>query len=473
MAVLCCFVASLAPAAETSPEGPPPPVIIKAKRLLITGEPKPEELRPGEYEYAHCAVLQCGSEADAKALLPKMKELTQPSTVAFIARTNVWLVDTWNRGAVVNAAYAAAVAKKLYAPSDQEGMDIEADEAVVDLDSDTVRLSGESVGRMRSRRGEELRFQDAAIQFAPTGQASVVKATRIEVQDAVRPEVSPPAAAAQATDDEPELVTAVVNLEHAPSRHIKALVFRESELIRRHYVWGLAYKDGNKVVVEGEEAGVEAAKEAIARFDVPQPEPLPPDGVLREYLEAWMIPYDDEEGVTFPDFETMYSLTTKEGRREISLDEFREVVGSPRWRAPERPESREAKQRSIGMVGLFEILTVYEPDIREENRAYVDYTLRVRRYDLRGPIRWDEPPPGWAPSAWQAFIRYGGRSRSPTDWRARLRDDAHLERNTAFLVKEDGQWRLAMRFDAEEDMWHLPLWSSDADFPSPPERAGP
>jgi hypothetical protein len=559
--ILCCCAGSLVWAGEASSEASAPPIVIKAKRLVLSGASEPAPVAAGYYEYAYCAVLPCGSGADAKALLPKMRELTERSTAAFVARTNVWLVETWNRGAAVNAAYAAAVAKKLYAPSGQEGMDIQADEAVVDLDSDTVRLSGESVGKVRSRRGEEFRFQDAAIRFAPTGQAAIVDAKRVEVRPFGSRE-TPPAGGEGGYEalwsgrvktevkngvdvafayTEGQATTQTLPLRHVTSRHVKAVFCRTCEpVFQKRRVTVKVLKEGNRVLLSGAEADLEAVNEFVVALDVPRPDPLPPDEVLRDYLEAWLVPYDDEEGVQYPDLEAMYSLTTQAGQAQISFAEFQALVR--RWGAPLVHGEAGMPARTIWT--LAEIVSIYEPQI-DGDRAYVSYTLR------EGPLRRAEPAPrglggggygGGGPggpggglgggdagkgdggyggggfggglgggNAGKGEGGYGGggfgggglggrggeRPEKPREEETKtgettgagstvIRGSSQsspagqvwftqfgnvkggfggggfggyggLERNQAVLVREDGQWRLPMRFDATQRQWYLPL----------------
>jgi hypothetical protein len=418
------------------------------------------------------------------------------SFATFAVRSNVWLVDTWNRGATVNAAYAQAVADRLYAPSDQQGMDIEAEEVVLDANSDTVRLSGESVGKLRGPTGGEMRYRNAVIRFQAAKPAVAVTADAIEMRPERRSET--PAAA-----------TEILQLKHVTSRHIKAAFCRTSEpAFHKHPVNLKALKQGNQVVLEGDEAHVHAVKEFVAALDDPRPDPLPPDEVLRDYLEAWLVPYDDAEGVEYPDYETMYSLTTKAGQAQISFAEFRATV--QRWGA-----IRAGSGRATGLTWtLAEIVTIYEPQI-EGDRAYVSYTLR------EGPLTRTEPaPPDWIGSygeygggglgsrgGYGGYGGYGGggvggpqeqpklsQGQAPRSgktsatastvipasshslaagsvWPAQFGDSGGggfgdsgaayhiggLERNQAVLVKEDDQWRLPMRFDVDQRRWYLPL----------------
>lgn len=455
--------------------------MIKAKRLLLKGGPKPERLDPREYEYAYCAVLPYGSEADAEAALARVRQAKADSTAAFRSGNSVWLVDTWNHGASVNAAYAQAVADKLYSPSAQGPIDLEADEVIVDLNSDTVSLSGESTGKLRGPAGGEMRFRDAAIRFAPTGRIAILDAASIQITPDTRSE-TPPAASdetgpAQPTTEQRDagkqilhyvphtesspgkLVTTFVptfQLKHVTSRHVKAVLCRRSDLAAKYdFSFKLAaLKKGNRVVLEGGAAALLAVKEATTRLDVPRPDPLPPDAVVREYLEAWIVPYDDEQGVEFPDYETMYSLTTKAGQGQISFAEFQALV--QRWGAiVAGPSTRGGGERRPSQVTwtLGEIVTIYEPQI-EGDRAYVSYTLR------EGPLRRTEPaPPGFG-GGYGGFGGggdFGSGEGSYGGGGGSFGGFGGLERNQAVLVKEDGEWRLPMRFDAHQRQWYLPL----------------
>lgn len=450
--------------------------MIKAKRLLLKGDPKPEGLDPREYEYAYCAVLPYASEADAEAALARVRQAKADSTAAFRSGNSVWLVDTWNHGASVNAAYAQAVADKLYRPSAQGAIDLEADEVIVDLNSDTVRLSGESTGKLRGPAGGEMRFRDAAIRFAPTGRIAILDAASIQITPNTRSE-TPPAASdetgpAQPTTEQRDagkqilhyvphtwsspgkLVTTFVptfQLKHVTSRHIKAVFCRTSEpAFHKHPVGLKALKEGNQVLLEGDEADLEAVKQFVARLDVPRPDPLPPDEVLRDYLEAWIVPYDDEQGVQFPDYETMYSLTTKAGQAQISFAEFQALVQPWGPIVAGRGGGGRPVQEITRQLG--EIVTIYEPQI-DGDRAYVSYTLR------EGPLRRTEPaPPGFG-GGYGGGAYYGGGfvGRGGADFGSGFGGYGGLERNQAVLVREDGQWRLPMRFDPKQRQWYLPL----------------
>lgn len=446
--------------------------MIKAKRLLLKGGPKPEGLDPREYEYAYCAVLPYGSEADAEAALARVRQAKADSTAAFRSGNSVWLVDTWNHGASVNAAYAQAVADKLYSPSAQGPIDLEADEVIVDLNSDTVSLSGESTGKLRGPAGGEMRFRDAAIRFAPTGRIAILDAASIQITPNTRSE-TPPAASddtgpAQPTTEQRDagkqilhyvphtwsspgkLVTTFVptfQLKHVTSRHIKAVFCRTSEpAFHKHPVGLKALKEGNQVLLEGDEADLEAVKQFVARLDVPRPDPLPPDEVLRDYLEAWIVPYDDEQGVQFPDYETMYSLTTKAGQAQISFAEFQALVQPWGPIVAGRGGGGRPVQEITRQLG--EIVTIYEPQI-DGDRAYVSYTLR------ESPLRRTEPaPPGFGSG--YGGGGFGGRGGADFGGSG-FGGYGGLERNQAVLVREDGQWRLPMRFDAGQRQWYLPL----------------
>jgi len=485
--ILCCCAVSSAWAAEASSKEPSPPIVIKAKRLLLKGGPKPEGLDSREYEYAYCAVLPYGSEADAEAALARVRQAKADSTAAFRSGNSVWLVDTWNHGASVNAAYAQAVADKLYRPSAQGAIDLEADEVIVDLNSDTVRLSGESPGKLRGPAGGEMRFRDAAIRFAPTGRIAILDAASIQITPDTRSE-TPPAAGDETgpvqptteqrdagkqilhyvphTESSPgKMVTTFVptfQLKHVTSRHVKAVLCRRSDLAAKYdFSFKLAaLKKGNRVVLEGGAGALLAVKEATTRLDVPRPDPLPPDEVLRDYLEAWLVPYDDEQGVQFPDYETMYSLTTKAGQAQISFAEFQALV--QRWGAiVAGPSTRGGSERRPSQVTwtLGEIVTIYEPQI-EGDRAYVSYTLRG------SPLRRTEPaPPGFGTGYGGGAYGGGFGGRGGADFGGGLGGGfgsgfggyAGLERNQAVLVREDGQWRLPMRFDPKQRQWYLPL----------------
>lgn len=138
----------------------------------------------------------------------------------------------------------------------------------------------------------------------------------------------------------------------------------------------------------------------------------PADQVVRQYLEAWAK----------KDFDTMYSLTTKEGQRQIAKEEFVQLLSQPERFKELLRLREETVDRSFGSVRT---IAVYPPKI-DGNIASVAFTVQLL------PLGSEQLPPDQMP-----YVK-------------------HIERATAYAVVEDNQWRLPMYFNEQSKTWHLP-----------------
>ncbi len=145
------------------------------------------------------------------------------------------------------------------------------------------------------------------------------------------------------------------------------------------------------------------------------------DQVVRQYLEAW----------SKKDFDTMYSLTTKEGQREIAKEEFIQLLSKPQ---------------------IFDDLL---------KRGHIESYSRGGRYNTYKGIRVIAVyPPEMNGDI--ASIAFTVELVMPDD--SRLPN--YLQRATAYVVVDDNQWRLPMYFNEQSKSWHLPPTAM------PPETGG-
>ncbi len=501
--ILCCLAASVACAAGTPPKepDPTPPIVITAKRLVLQGEPNTEKLPPTEGVY--CAVLPCKSSDTAKTVRDYLQRNTFVES-AFTAGRSVWIVTTSDRGHRVGRALweeARVVSYSLDLPHTTIGLD--ADVVTVDLATGAAHLRNARFalpgwGVPTPLAGE------AAIAFPgePPLLSDLPIIGELFKRSRAGADVAPPTPMVETTGG--MVVTSfwpTLPLKHVSSRHVKAVLLRRGDLAGK-YAFGLrALKRDNVVAVQGSDAAVEAVKEAIARLAVPRPDPLPPQEVLRDYLEAWLVPYDDGEGVEFPDYDAMYALTTRAGRAQISFGEFRGLI---------KPRGRRGPAGSFG-----EIVSIYEPEVQGD-MAYVAYTLASGGgFDGGGGFGGGGyGGGGYGGGGYGSYGGYGGggrggdfgrgfggggeRPEKPRDEETKTGEttgagstvirasyqgppagsvwltqfgysgpgSGGLERNQAVLVREDGQWRLPMRFDPKQRQWYLPL-SQDPRLPAP------
>jgi hypothetical protein len=273
-----------------------------------------------------------------------------------------------------------------------------------------------------------------------------------------------------------------VPVERADPRSIRAVLGREV-LLRDHGVGIWCRLDPPAIRLVGAPDAVAPVVARVKELDVAPPSDQKPESVVRKYLECWLM---RPEGMTGPDTNGMYALTTAEAQSRISDLEFGLVVA----------ETGGSPEGAEGTRGPGEIVAVYEPKLSSDgNMAVVTYSVAWPLpsadwfgANQSGPVQTPPQNLGGAGSMSQQVP--ADNTQSPAmqvaaanmqsyqslvpgsnadyqscpmpagralDGRRRFVTRALLRGEALVVRQPDGTWRLPMTFDEATRTWLMPL----------------